>query len=142
MQWVYKWFIQYYSQQQRHTDQFCKYYHCLRVFLFLANLSSILWIIAKFSFYPRPNLTVRFFFSVSKTFRSMQNEMAEFPAHSSKTWKHKWSERSMFHLKDLLVIHLFSFCFYYFYEQLEDYGFNGIWLMGWKPFRHKRQFTH
>ena len=31
-----------------------------------------------------------------------------------------------------------SFRFHYFYKQLEDYGVNGIWLMGWKPLCHKR----
>ena len=46
-------------------------------------------------------------------FSSMQKEATAFPVHSSKTWKHKWSERSMFHLKDLLIIlpSLFIFIF-------------------------------
>ena len=34
-----------------------------------------------------------------------------------------------------------SFRFHSFYELLEDYGVNGIWLMVWKPLHHKRLFT-
>ena len=36
----------------------------------------------------------------------------------------------MFHLKDYTGYTSVSFRFHYFYEQLEDYSLNGIWLMG------------
>ena len=49
MKWICKWFIRYYSQQQWHTDQYGWYYQRLRVFLFHAKHSSMLWIKAKFS---------------------------------------------------------------------------------------------
>ena len=42
------------------------------------------------------------------------------------------------------ILWLYS-CFFFrfpsFYEQLEDYGVNDIWLMGWKPLPHKRPFA-
>ena len=41
----------------------------------------------------------------------MPEETAAFPAHSSKAWKHKWSERLMFHLKNSLIILPFLFVF-------------------------------
>ena len=41
-------------------------------------------------------------------FRSMRKEAAAFPAHSFKTWKDRWCEQSMFHLK-YLCFFLFSF---------------------------------
>ena len=31
-----------------------------------------------------------------------------------------------------------SFRFYFFYEQLENYGVNGIWLIDWKPFTSQK----
>ena len=40
MEWICKWFIRYYSQQQWHTDQFRWYYQRLRVFLFHANTAA------------------------------------------------------------------------------------------------------
>ena len=43
MEWICKWFIQYYSQQQWQTDHFHWYYQRVRV------TSSILWIKVKFS---------------------------------------------------------------------------------------------
>ena len=49
---------------------------------------SMLRIKAKVSFYPCTDHIFRFFSSVSKTFSSMRNETATFPAHSIKTWKH------------------------------------------------------
>ena len=61
------------------------------------------------SMQTRTDLSFRFFSSVRKTFSSMRKDMAAFPGHSSKTWKHKWCEQSMFHLKDLLVILPFLF---------------------------------
>ena len=36
---------------------------------------------------------------------------------------------------------LVSFRSHSFYEQLKGYGVNGIWVMGWKPLRHKRPFA-
>ena len=79
MEWICKWFIRYYSQQQWHTDQFRWYYRRLRVFLFkdVRKHSSLLRIKAKFSlaFIHALILLLGSFLLFSKTFSSMQKEI-------------------------------------------------------------------
>ena len=115
MEWICKWFIRYYSQQQWHTDQFRWYYQRLRVFLFkdVRKHSSMLRIKAKFSlaFIHALILLLCSFLLFSKTFSSMRKETAAFSTHSSKTWKHKWCELSMFLLKVLHSLVILSFLF-------------------------------
>ena len=102
--------------------------------------SSMLRIKAKVSFYPCTDLIFTFFSSASKTFSSMRKETAAFPAHSIKTWKHNGVNNPCSTWRThWLYPRFFSFSF--FYEQLEDYGVNGIWVMGWKPLRYKRSFA-
>ena len=93
------------------------------------------------SMQTRTDLSFRFFSSVRKTFSSMRKDMAAF----------LWSFLQNMKTQVVWTIHVplegfagytpVSFCFNSFYEQLEDYGVNGIWLMCWKPLRHKRPFV-
>ena len=96
--------------QQWHTDQFLWCYQRLRVFLFHGNTAACFELRQS----SCTDLTFRFFSSVSKISGSMRKETAAFPAHSSKTWKHKSCGKSMFHLKDSLVILSFLYVFILF----------------------------
>ena len=134
MEWICKWFIRYYSQQQWHTDQFRWYYQRLKVFLFHTN-SSVLRIKAKFSltFIHALILLLGCLLLLARRSavcrKKLQHSLLIPPKHENKVVR---------------TIHVpvegfggytpVSFCFHSFHEQLEDYGVNGIWLMGWKPF--------
>ena len=69
--------------------------------------------------------------SAALTFRMLYSWLYEVLTNDPcSTWRIPW-----------LYSRFFSFS-HSFYEQLEDYdGVNGIWLMCWKPLRHKRLFA-
>ena len=67
----------------------------------------------------------------------MPEEAAAFPTSFLQNMKTQVVWTTHVSLEEFAVYTPVSFRFYSFYEQLEDYGVNDIWLMGRNPYATK-----
>ena len=116
MEWICKWFIRWYSQQQWQHRSSWMILSTFESALVPRKHRSILRINATFSLAFIHALILLFgsFLLLARRSAVCNRKRLHSLLVPPKAWKHKWCERFMFHLKDTLVILPFLFVFILF----------------------------